>query len=98
MNKIDAVMVLKRYPNLSVAAYYKGWDTDDAIFVRAVRCILGEEAEYPDYSWRKISYVIKFALDSIESNSSGTDQWQHMSAWIAEMRSGLKPTCRAVGG
>ena len=90
MNKSDAIQVLIRYPaGLPVSAYYKGWDTDDSFFIEAVRTVLGDEAEYPDFSWKKIGQVVKLALNSIESNASGTAHWTQTSNWIAEMRSSL---------
>ena len=90
MNKTDAVQLLKRYPmDLTVAAYYRGWETDDFFFVEAVRSVLGDDAEYPDFSYKKIGQVVKLALNSIESNASGTPYWQQTSNWIAEMRSSL---------
>ena len=88
--KHDALKLLLLYPaTCPVSAFYQGLETDDPVFIEAVRTVLGDDAEYPDFSHKKIGAIIKLALNSIESNASGTPYWQQTSNWIAEMRSSL---------
>ena len=90
MNKSEAIVIMLDYPATSpISAFYEGLDSDDSVFVEAVRTVLGEEAEYPDFSYKKIGSIVKLALNSIESNASGTAHWPQTSSWIAEMRSSL---------
>ena len=65
MKKCEALEILQDYPaRRKVSEFYQGLETDDAQFVQAVRRLVGEEMEYPDFSYKKISDIIKIGLPS----------------------------------